>query len=128
MPAAAPEVAVPAAVLRDNSQPAAAVRLPSIYASSAQAASDKERAPQQITVLLRSTGDKERDKRRIKTIYGTLISYHGRDRFSFQVFESGKGHLIDFPSDTTRICAELLDRLQKLMGEPSWRVEEITFL
>ena len=78
-------------------------------------------------VTLRPTGDKERDKRRIKTLYGTLISYHGRDKFSFQIFESGKGHLIDFPNDTTRICPELLERLKKLMGEENWRVEEITF-
>jgi hypothetical protein len=88
---------------------------------------DQDHAPKQITVLLRSTGDHERDKRRIKTIYGTLISYHGRDKFSFQIFENGKGHLIDFPNDTTRICPEMLARLQKLMGEESWRVEEITF-
>jgi hypothetical protein len=63
------------------------------------------------------TGDHDRDKRRIKTLYGTLISYHGRDKFSFQIFENGKGHLIDFPNDTTRICPELLERLKKLMGE-----------
>ncbi len=88
---------------------------------------DQKHPPKQITVLLRSTGDRERDKRRIKTIYGTLISYHGRDRFSFQIFENGKGHLIDFPNDTTRLCPEMLARLQKLMGEESWRIEEITF-
>ena len=99
---------------------------PSLYVPVAQA-EDKDHPPQQITVLLRPTGDVERDKRRIKTIYGTLISYHGRDKFSFQVFENGKGHLIDFPNDTTRICPELLERLKKLMGEESWRVEEITF-
>jgi hypothetical protein len=78
-------------------------------------------------VVLRSTGDKEHDRRRIKTIFGTLISFHGRDRFSFQIFEDGKGHLIDFPNDTTRVCPEVLERLKKLMGEESWRVEEITF-
>jgi hypothetical protein len=77
--------------------------------------------------MLRSTGDKERDKRRIKTMYGTLISFHGRDRFSFQIFENGSGHLIDFPNDTTRVCTEMLDRMKKLMGEESWHVEEITF-
>ncbi|MBE0671195.1 MAG: hypothetical protein IH588_11450, partial [Anaerolineales bacterium] len=76
---------------------------------------------------LRPTGDKDRDKRRIKTLFGTLISYHGRDKFSFQIFENGKGHLIDFPNDTTRICPELLDRLRKLMNEDAWRVEPITF-
>ncbi|NJC98728.1 MAG: hypothetical protein FIB03_20745 [Anaerolineae bacterium] len=88
---------------------------------------EKQHPPQQITVMLRSTGDKERDRRRIKTIYGTLISFHGRDRFSFQVFENGSGYLIDFPNDTTRVCPEMLERLKKLMGEESWRVEEITF-
>jgi DNA polymerase-3 subunit alpha len=101
--------------------------LPSLYIPLAQEDKDKEHPPQQITVVLRSTGDKERDKRRIKTIYGTLISFHGKDRFSFQIFENGKGHLIDFPNDTTRVCTEVLDRLKKLMGEESWRVEEITF-
>ena len=101
--------------------------LPSLYIPLAQEEKDKDHPPQQITVTLRSTGDRERDKRRIKTLYGTLISFHGRDRFSFQIFENGKGHLIDFPNDTTRVCVEVLDRLKKLMGEESWRVEEITF-
>jgi DNA polymerase-3 subunit alpha len=101
--------------------------LPSLYIPLAQEEKDREHPPQQITVMLRSTGDNERDKRRIKTIYGTLISFHGRDRFSFQIYENGKGHLIDFPNDTTRVCTEVLDRLKKLMGEESWRVEEITF-
>jgi DNA polymerase-3 subunit alpha len=101
--------------------------LPSLYIPLAQEDKDKEHPPQQITVMLRSTGDQERDKRRIKTIYGTLISFHGKDRFSFQIYENGRGHLIDFPNDTTRVCTEVLDRLKKLMGEESWRVEEITF-
>ncbi len=101
--------------------------LPSLYVPLAQDEKDKDHPPQQITVILRSTGDKEHDRRRIKTIYGTLISFHGHDRFSFQIFEDGKGYLIDFPNDTTRVCPEVLERLKKLMGEESWRVEEITF-
>ena len=101
--------------------------LPSLYIPLAQEETDKDHPPQQITVTLRSTGDKEHDKRRIKTIFGTLISFHGRDRFSFRIFENGKGHLIDFPNDTTRVCTEVLDRLKKLIGEESLRVEEITF-
>ena len=104
-----------------------AALLPSLYVPLAKEDKDKEHPPQQITVTLRSTGDHERDKRRIKTLYGTLISYHGRDKFSFQIFENSKGHLIDFPNDTTRICPELLERLRKLMNEEAWRVEEITF-
>ena len=112
-------------------QPVAPIKVepklpPSLYVPLAQE-EDSTHPPKQITVVLRSTGDKEHDKRRIKTLYGTLISFHGRDRFSFHVFENGKGHLIDFPNDTTRIDAELLSRLKKLMGEESWRVEEIRF-
>ena len=100
---------------------------PSIYVPLAKEEKDKDHPPQQVTVILRSTGEKDHDRRRIKTIYGTLISFHGHDRFSFQIFENGSGYLIDFPNDTTRVCPEMLERLKKLMGEESWRVEEITF-
>ncbi|KXK15510.1 MAG: DNA polymerase III subunit alpha [Chloroflexi bacterium OLB14] len=101
--------------------------IPSLYVPLAKENKDKEHPPQQITITLRSTGDRERDKRRIKTLYGTLISYHGRDKFSFQIFENSKGHLIDFPNESTRICPELLERLKKLLDEESWRVDEITY-
>jgi len=97
---------------------------PSMYVPLAET-EEHDHPLQQITILLRCSADKETDKRRIKTIYGTLISFHGRDRFSFQIFENGKGHLIDFPNDTTRICPELLARLKKVIGEESWRVEPI---
>jgi DNA polymerase-3 subunit alpha len=100
---------------------------PSIYVPLAKEEKDKDHPPQQITMIVRSTGDKDHDRRRIKTIFGTLISFHGKDRFSFQIFENGSGYLIDFPNDTTRVCPEMLERLKKLTGEESWRVEEITF-
>ena len=102
-----------------------AILPPSMYMPLAK--ENKDHPPQQLTVILRSTGDHERDKRRIRTLHGNITAYHGRDKFSFQIFENSKGYLIDFPSDTTRICPELLDKLRKLMGEEAWRVEEITF-
>jgi hypothetical protein len=101
-------------------------KYPSLYAPVAQT-EDRSRPPKQITVLLRPTGDRERDKRRIRILHSTLTSLKGRDKFSFQIFEGGKGHLIDFPNDTTRVCPEVLTKLRNLMGEESWRVEEITF-
>jgi DNA polymerase-3 subunit alpha len=100
--------------------------LPSLYAPVAPM-DDRSGPPQMITVLLRPTDDWERNKRRIKILHSTLISFKGRDKFSFQIFEEGKGHLIDFPNDTTRVCPEMLLRLKNLMGEESWRIEEITF-
>ncbi|PKN92177.1 MAG: DNA polymerase III subunit alpha [Chloroflexi bacterium HGW-Chloroflexi-6] len=83
--------------------------------------------PRIITVYLRPSSDLVRDRRRIKNVYGILISHPGRDRFSFYVTEEGRGHLIDFPNDTTRICVEMLDRLKKLLGSEDWRIEEIQY-
>lgn len=102
-------------------------RLPSLYIPLPQAEGERDHPPRQITVLLRSTGDKERDKRRIRTIYGTLISFHGADRFSFHIFEDGAGFLMDFPGETTCVCDDMLARLRKLTGEDNWRVEDITY-
>jgi DNA polymerase-3 subunit alpha len=122
-PAEAPREAIAVQTIRVETLQVPA----SIYVPLAKEEKDKDHPPQQITVILRSTGDKDHDRRRIKTIFGTLISFHGKDRFSFQIFENGSGYLIDFPNDTTRVCTEMLERLKKLMGEESWRVEEITF-
>jgi len=103
------------------------VAMQSMYVPLVKENKDKEHPPRQLTIALRSTGDHERDKRRIKTLHGLLTAQHGRDKFSFQIFENNKGYLIDFPNDTTRICPALLEQLKKLIGEENWRVEEITF-
>ena len=80
-----------------------------------------------VTLILRPSGDAERDIRRIGRLHGTFISFPGKDRFQFQIFEDGKGHLIDFPNDTTRVCAELLDKLRQTVGEENIRIEPITY-
>jgi hypothetical protein len=84
-------------------------------------------APQMVTVLLRPTGDPERDIRRISRLHGTFITFPGRDRFQFQIFEEGRGHLIDFPNDTTHVCAGLLKMVKDFVGEENVRVEPITY-
>lgn len=106
--------------------PTSAPRVPPVPAPPTQK-EESDHAPQQITITLRPTGDKDLDRRRIKVVYGTLISFHGKDRFSLQIFEGGKGHLIDFPSDTTRICSDLLNRLRIVLGEETWSIEPIVF-
>ena len=80
-----------------------------------------------ITVILRPSGDKVRDNLRIRQIYGTLIAYPGKDRFAFQVFERGRGYLIEFPNFTTGLCAELVKRLKIFIPEGNLRIEPITF-
>jgi len=86
-----------------------------------------EREPLQITIALQATGEKDRDRRRIKVVYGTLISFHGNDRFSFQILDNDTAHLIDFPTDTTRICPELINRLRIVLGEETWSIEPIVY-
>jgi len=83
--------------------------------------------PQLISILMRPSGNPERDRRRIKHIYGILISYPGKDRFSFRIYENGKGYLLDFPNDTTRVCPDMLERLKRLIGEDGWRVEPLVY-
>lgn len=87
---------------------------------------DDTQPPRMMTITLRPSGDPERDRRRIKNIYFILMSKPGKDRFQFQIFEGGKGHLIDFPNDSTCLTPEMLTRLKKLTGEECWRIEEIT--
>ncbi len=80
-----------------------------------------------ITIILRSGQDKVRDNLRIRQIYGTLITYPGKDRFAFHVFERSRGYLIEFPNFTTQVCPELLSRLKSFLPADEVRVEEITF-
>ena len=89
------------------------------------AESESQHPPRLITVAVRPNGSPERDKRRLKNIHGVLISFPGGDKFSLQIFEGHKGHLIDFPNYNTRICDEMLARLKTVMGSEEWRIEEI---
>ena len=91
----------------------------------AEAGSQEESEPRMVTIILRSTQDKERDVRRLKRIYGMLQSCPGQDKFSFMVFEHGRRFLLEFPNDTTGISAELLRRLIALVGEGNVSVDKI---
>jgi len=86
---------------------------------------DSNRPSQIITVSIRPNGNLERDKRRLKNIHGVLIAFPGKDKFSFQIFEGYRGHLIDFLNYNTRVCPEMLARLKKVLGNEEWRIEDI---
>jgi DNA polymerase-3 subunit alpha len=81
--------------------------------------------PRLLSVILRTTGDKERDVRRIKLIHGKLRSFPGQDRFSFLVFEGKHQYLLDFPNDNTSICPALITELERFVGEGNVRVEPL---
>jgi DNA polymerase-3 subunit alpha len=80
-----------------------------------------------LTVVLRSSNDKTRDVLRLRRIHGIIMTYPGDDRFAIQVFEKGRGYLLEFPNSTTGITQELLDRLHGLVGVENIRVDVITF-
>ena len=80
-----------------------------------------------LTVVLRSSPDKTRDVLRLRRIHGIIMTYPGDDRFAIQVYEKGRGYLLEFPNSTTGITQELLDRLHGLVGVENIRVDVITF-
>jgi DNA polymerase III subunit alpha len=80
-----------------------------------------------LTVVLRSSNDKTRDVLRLRRIHGIIMTYPGDDRFAVQVYEKGRGYLLEFPNSTTGISQELLDRLHGLVGVENIRVDVITF-
>lgn len=76
-----------------------------------------------ITVLIRSTGDKDRDARRLRRAHGLLTSYPGRDRFVFHIYEASRRYHLEFPNNTTGFCNDLQRELVVLLGEGSVQVE-----
>jgi DNA polymerase-3 subunit alpha len=81
--------------------------------------------PHMVTITLRSTGDREKDVRRLRCIHGALRSCPGRDRFAFLVFETGKRYLLEFPNETTGVGPELVGKLIKFAGEENIRIDPL---
>ncbi len=82
--------------------------------------------PRMIKVILRASGNKDREVRRLKRVLGVLRSCPGRDRFALLVFEKGSYFLVEFPNDTTGYSPDLQRRLLELVGEENLQVEFLT--
>ena len=78
-----------------------------------------------ITILLRSSGDRLRDARRMRQIHGLLASFPGSDRFAFNVFEASRRYHLEFPSYTTRYSPELHRGLLRIVGDQSVQVSPL---
>ena len=81
--------------------------------------------PRMLTVRLTSTGDTQRDARRLRRVHGLLQSYPGRDRFVFHVFEASRQYHLEFPNSTTGVCKELTVQLAALLGEGMFSVDRL---
>ena len=108
-------------------RPPAAVLTPKLPTAATPPDLGEQHPPQMVTIILRPSGDPNRDIRRIARLHGTFISYPGTDRFAFQIFEQERGHLIEFPNDTTHLCAELLALIKTAVGEENLRIEPILY-
>jgi len=78
--------------------------------------------PRMVVVVLHATGDRERDVRRLKMVYGRLRSFPGRDRFAFLICEGSRRYQLEFPNDSTGISPLLLQKLAELVGEENVRI------
>jgi DNA polymerase III subunit alpha len=89
-------------------------------------APDVDDRPRMLRVVLRATGNKDLEVRRLKRVLGILRSCPGRDRFALMVFEKGNYFLVEFPNDTTGYSADLHRRLVVVVGEENLQVEYLT--
>jgi DNA polymerase-3 subunit alpha len=75
----------------------------------------------QITVS--RSGDAQRDRQRLRSVYKLVTSFQGQDTFSLSI-PNGQGRLqLDFPNATTRHCVELEQKLTEMLGATAVRVE-----
>jgi DNA polymerase-3 subunit alpha len=81
--------------------------------------------PRLLTIRLASTGDVQRDARRMRRVHGLLLSYPGGDRFVFHVFEASRQYHLEFPNSTTGFCKDLFTQLTLLLGEGMVAVERL---
>lgn len=104
------------------------IALPKPQKTQASDGVEKSGAPEMVTVVLRSTGDKDRDILRMRRIYGVLISSPGNDRFAFYMIERSRGYRLEFPSESTDFTPGLRAMLEEIVGVGNVIVEPITYL
>ena len=78
-----------------------------------------------VTVILETTGDRQRDALRMRRVHGLLSSYPGNDRFEFLLFEASRRYQVDFPSSSTGYCPDLHAQLTSMLGEGVIRIETL---
>jgi DNA polymerase-3 subunit alpha len=98
---------------------------PALTSKEGTASIDPE--PKIVTVMLDSSGDRNRDALRMRRVHGLLNSYPGNDRFAFLLFEASHRYLLEFPSSSTGYCAELHAQLVELVGEHRVRIEKLRY-
>jgi DNA polymerase-3 subunit alpha len=109
-PAVAPPVPQTAAIASASLRPRLREPRPAVQPPADQ-------PPCRLVITVQSSGDKERDKRRLRRLHGLLTSYPGNDHFEFAVRDyDTRSYLLRFPNDTTGFCPALERQLHDLLG------------
>ena len=76
----------------------------------------KERRSRTIAVLLATSDDPEKDRRKLNRIYNGLMKYPGSDHFKIVIQRGGQSTPLNFPGQTTDICDALRADLLDIVG------------
>jgi DNA polymerase-3 subunit alpha len=76
-----------------------------------------------LQITVQRSGDSERDRQQLRSVYEVVASYEGQDTFSLFIPNGQKRLQLDFPNTTTRHCVELQQRLTEMLGATAVRVE-----
>ena len=75
-----------------------------------------ERAPRALSVILAASEDPDKDRRKLRHIHNTLVSYPGVDLFRIVVLRGSESTPLAFPDQTTNICDALQKELLEIVG------------
>jgi DNA polymerase-3 subunit alpha len=82
----------------------------------ASPAAAKINGPRLILLYVRESGDRARDTRRLRILYGLLTSYPGNDHFAFHISEAERTYRLEFPTNTTSWTPDLERQVLHLVG------------
>jgi hypothetical protein len=116
-PAASPAAGTaPALPDDDPTVPAAVIAGPPAAGAERAPAPAKIEGPRLILLYIRESGDRARDTRRLRILYGLLTSYPGNDHFAFHISEAERTYRLEFPTNTTSWTADLEQKVRHLVG------------
>ncbi len=78
--------------------------------------------PHKLRVLIQRSNDATADLRRLERVYDLLRKYPGADRCTLAIVGNGKEVHLDFPDTRTRVCPDLEQAIQQLLGYGSVQV------
>ena len=76
----------------------------------------------QMQILMNRTGNEARDIQCLQHIHELLEQFPGEDPYTLAIVGEGKKVRLDFPNAKTRVCPELQQAIQKILGAGSVQI------